>query len=107
MRLFKGHEIKQVLILLRGAGEALNFTQVSDQLKENVPEHVKERAREMAKQELARKLKELNMSMGDAKGYGKLYTAVQSHIARLYDLLESKLHARGLYGHASFAAARC
>ncbi|KAI0327509.1 hypothetical protein GY45DRAFT_1355662 [Cubamyces sp. BRFM 1775] len=72
MRLFKGHDIKQI----------------PDALKNDVPDHVKERAREMARQELARRLEELNMSAGEAKGYGVLFTAVEGHIAQLHDLLE-------------------
>ncbi|TFK81956.1 hypothetical protein K466DRAFT_501194 [Polyporus arcularius HHB13444] len=61
---------------------------IPDALKNDVPDHVKERAREMARQELARRLEELNMSAGDAKGYGSLLTAVEGHIAQLHDLLE-------------------
>lgn len=64
--------------------------QVSDALKNDVPDHVKERAREMARLELARRLEELNMSAGEAKGYGALFTAVEGHIASLHDLLESE-----------------
>jgi hypothetical protein len=45
----------------------------------------------MARQELERRLEELSMSMGDAKGYGQLLTAVQAHIATLHDLLEREL----------------
>lgn len=44
----------------------------------------------MAQKELERKLKELNMTIHDAKGYGLLLDAVQSHISSLVDLLESK-----------------
>ena len=66
----------------------LNSAQIPDALKNDVPDHVKERAREMARQELARRLEELNMSAGDAKGYGSLLTAVEGHIAQLHDLLE-------------------
>ncbi|TDL27843.1 hypothetical protein BD410DRAFT_781753 [Rickenella mellea] len=73
MRLFKGHEIKQV----------------SEELKQQVPDSIREQARKMAQEELKRKLEELNMSMGEAKGYGVLLNAVQSHIASLYDLLEN------------------
>ncbi|KZS88617.1 hypothetical protein SISNIDRAFT_417941 [Sistotremastrum niveocremeum HHB9708] len=73
MRLSKGHPINQV----------------SQKLKDDVPEEVKKRAREMAQAELARKLQELSMSTGDAKGYGRLLSAVQSHIASLHDLLEN------------------
>ena len=75
MRLFSGHEIKQV----------------SDELKKSVPSETVERAREMARQELARRLEELDMSSGDARGYSQLLTAVQAHIAQLHDLLESQL----------------
>ncbi|KAI0752632.1 AAA domain-containing protein [Daedaleopsis nitida] len=73
MRLFKGHDINQV----------------PDALKNDVPDHVKERAREMARQELARRLEELNMSAGEAKGYGSLLAAVEGNIAQLHDLLEN------------------
>ncbi|KZT08123.1 uncharacterized protein LAESUDRAFT_649814 [Laetiporus sulphureus 93-53] len=73
MRLFKGHDINQV----------------SDELKQDVPEHIKEQAREMARQELARRLEELDMSPGEAKGYGALLTAVEAHISQLHDLLEN------------------
>jgi len=73
MRLFKGHDIKQI----------------SDEAKTNVPDHIKEKAREMAQQELTRRLEELNMSAGDAKEYGSLLQEVQAHIAQLHDLLEN------------------
>ncbi|THH30493.1 hypothetical protein EUX98_g3701 [Antrodiella citrinella] len=73
MRLYQGHDINQV----------------SDKLKDEVPEHIKEQARELARQELARRLEELNMSNAEAKGYGALLEAVQSHIALLFDLLEN------------------
>lgn len=63
--------------------------QIPDALKNDVPDHVKERAREMARLELARRLEELNMSPGEAKGYGALFAAVEGHIASLHDLLES------------------
>ncbi|EPT01986.1 hypothetical protein FOMPIDRAFT_1119374 [Fomitopsis schrenkii] len=62
---------------------------VSDALKNNVPDHVKERAREMARQELARRLEELDLKVSEAKGYGALLGAVESHIATLHDLLEN------------------
>ncbi|KAJ7443890.1 AAA domain-containing protein [Mycena galericulata] len=71
-RLYKGGDIKQV----------------SDQLKEQVPDHVREKAREMARQELQRRLEELDMSSGEAAGYGQLLTATQAHMVSLYDLLE-------------------
>ncbi|KAI5120535.1 hypothetical protein M0805_004543 [Coniferiporia weirii] len=73
MRLFKGHDIKQV----------------SDKLKNDVPDSVREKAREMARQELERRLKELNMSIGEAKEYSNLLAEVQEHIAELFDLLEN------------------
>ncbi|KAH9924969.1 AAA domain-containing protein [Epithele typhae] len=73
MRLFKGHDINQI----------------SDALKNDVPDHVKDRAREMARQELARRLEELNLSAGEAKGYGSLLNAVDGHITQLHDLLEN------------------
>ncbi|KAJ7121114.1 AAA domain-containing protein [Mycena epipterygia] len=71
-RLYKGGDIKQV----------------SDALKEQVPDHVREKAREMARQELQRRLEELDMSAGEAAGYGQLLTATQAHLVSLYDLLE-------------------
>ena len=54
-----------------------------------MPDHVKEKAREMARQELARRLEELDMKVSEAKGYGALLGAVESHIATLHELLES------------------
>ena len=60
-----------------------------DALKDNVPEHVKERARQMAKDELARRLKELDMSAIDATMYANLLNATQAHMLSLHDLLES------------------
>ncbi|KAJ7768600.1 AAA domain-containing protein, partial [Mycena maculata] len=71
-RLYKGGDIKQV----------------SDELKEQVPDHVREKAREMARQELQRRLEELDMSAGEAAGYGQLLSATQAHMVSLYDLLE-------------------
>ncbi|KAH9931510.1 AAA domain-containing protein [Fomitopsis serialis] len=62
---------------------------VSDTLKNDVPDHVKEKAREMARQELARRLEELDMKVSEAKGYGALLSAVESHVATLHDLLEN------------------
>ena len=66
-----------------------SLSQVPDALKNSVPDHVKEKAREMARQELARRLEELDMKVGEAKGYVALLGAVESHIATLHDLLES------------------
>ena len=74
MRLFKGHDIKQV----------------SDKLKNDVPDHIKEQAREMAREELKRRLEELDMSAGEAKEYGSLLSEVEAHVIQLFDLLESK-----------------
>ncbi|KAF8508458.1 AAA domain-containing protein [Hysterangium stoloniferum] len=73
MRLFTGHNVKQV----------------SDELKEKVPDHIREQARQMAREELARRLEELNLSKNEAKGYSHLLGAVDSHISRLLDLLEN------------------
>jgi von Willebrand factor A domain-containing protein 8 len=42
----------------------------------------------MARQELERRLEELNMSSYDARGYGRILSAVETHIASLHDLLE-------------------
>ncbi|KAH8102169.1 AAA domain-containing protein [Cristinia sonorae] len=73
MRLYKGHEIKQI----------------PDKLKNDVPDHIREEARELARRELARRLEELNMSTAEARGYGALLEAVQPHITLLFDLLEN------------------
>lgn len=62
--------------------------QVSEAVKSQVPDDVKEKAREMARQELERRLEELNMSVSEAKGYGRLLTATQTHMLSLHDLLE-------------------
>ena len=43
----------------------------------------------MARQELERRLKELNMSAGEAKEYNALLAEVQAHITQLVDLFES------------------
>jgi von Willebrand factor A domain-containing protein 8 len=59
-------------------------------LKDDVPENIKAKAREMAQKELERQLRGLNMSVHDAKAYGLLLDAVQSHIASLVDLFDSK-----------------
>jgi len=64
--------------------------QVSDELKANVPDHIKEQAREMARAELARRLEELNMSRNEARGYQALYAAVETHVRRLVEVLESE-----------------
>lgn len=63
---------------------------MSDELKAQVPQHIKEKAQEMARAELARRLEELKMSQHEAKGYSSLLAAVDSHVARLHDLLESE-----------------
>jgi len=73
-RLFKNHEVNQI----------------PDSLKKDVPEHIQESARRMAQEELARRLEELNLSVGDATMYDRLLTSVQSHVAQLHDLLESR-----------------
>jgi len=73
-RLFKNHEIKQV----------------PDSVKKAVPEHIQERARRMAQEELARRLEELDLGVGDAMMYDRHLSSVHSHVAQLHDLLESK-----------------
>ena len=75
-------------------------------MKKDVPEHIKEKAREMAQQELARKLEELDMSLGEAKEYSALLNEVQSHIAQLHDLLESACHCP-IEGYYQRADAEC
>ena len=72
--MFKNHEIKQI----------------PDSLKKDVPEHIQENARRVAQEELARRLEELKLSAGDAAAYGRLLSSVQSHVAQLHDLLESR-----------------
>ena len=42
----------------------------------------------MARQELKSRLEELDMTIGEAKGYGDLLNAVQSQMLSLHDLLE-------------------
>ena len=44
----------------------------------------------MAQEELARRLEELNLSVGDAATYDRLLSSVQSHVAQLHDVLESR-----------------
>lgn len=46
----------------------------------------------MAQEELARRLKELNLSSGDAVMYDRHLSSVQPHVAQLHDLLESRRH---------------
>ena len=74
MRLFKGHNIKQI----------------SDKDKNSVPDHIKDQARQMAREELKRRLEELDMSAGEAKEYGGLLAEVEAHVNVLFELLESK-----------------
>ena len=74
MRLFKGHNIKQI----------------SDKDKDSVPDHIKDQARQMAREELKRRLEELDMSAGEAKEYGGLLAEVETHVNVLFELLESK-----------------
>ena len=71
-RLWKGGEIKQV----------------PDEMKKRVPDDIQEKAREMAREELKRRLEELDMSASEARGYGALLDATQTHMASLLDLLE-------------------
>ncbi|KAJ4500247.1 AAA domain-containing protein [Lentinula lateritia] len=72
-RLYKGGDIKQL----------------PETVKREVPEEIREKAREMARQELLRRLEELDMSEMEAKGYGQLLQATQSHMLSLFDLLEN------------------
>ncbi|KAI0786986.1 AAA domain-containing protein [Abortiporus biennis] len=62
---------------------------IPDALKNDVPDHIKEQAKKMAQEELARRLEELNMSLGEAKLYGQFLESVEPHIVRLHDLLEN------------------
>ncbi|KAF8830095.1 hypothetical protein HHX47_DHR2000623 [Lentinula edodes] len=63
--------------------------QLPETVKREVPEEIREKAREMARQELLRRLEELDMSEMEAKGYGQLLQATQSHMLSLFDLLEN------------------
>ncbi|KAE9393793.1 hypothetical protein BT96DRAFT_958988 [Gymnopus androsaceus JB14] len=72
-RFYKGGDIKQIPETAK---------------RDSVPEEIREKAREMARQELQRRLEELDMSAIEAKGYGQLLQATQSHMMSLYDLLE-------------------
>ena len=74
MRLFKGHNIKQI----------------SDKDKNEVPDHIKDQARQMAREELKRRLEELDMGAGEAKEYGGLLAEVEAHVNVLFELLESE-----------------
>ncbi|KAF7292707.1 hypothetical protein MIND_01168900 [Mycena indigotica] len=65
-----------------------NIKQVSDELKGQIPSHIRDKARAMAAQELKRRLEELDMSEGDAAGYGQLLAATSAHMVSLFDLLE-------------------
>ena len=51
----------------------------------------------MARQELTRRLEELNLTAGEAKGYGVLLDAVQAHIAQLHDLFERNVFCRTFF----------
>lgn len=61
---------------------------MSTELKEQVPEHIKEKARKMAQEEFAARLKELDMSAGDARQYDLLLTATQGHLSTLLNVFE-------------------
>lgn len=91
----KGHQIKQVC----NNPPSLTLTvevslQISQKLKDDVPDEIRKRAQEMAKEELRQRLKELDMSPGEAKGYGALFAACEAHIASLTDLLEREYSRR-------------
>ncbi|KAF5377791.1 hypothetical protein D9757_008075 [Collybiopsis confluens] len=62
--------------------------QLPEQARREVSEEIRAKAREMARQELQRRLEELDMSAMEAKGYGQLLQATQSHMVSLFDLLE-------------------
>lgn len=44
----------------------------------------------MARQELQRRLKDLDMTAADAKGYEAILASTQGHIYALHDLFERK-----------------
>ena len=46
----------------------------------------------MARQELQRRLEELDMSPAEARSYGELLAATQTHMLSLHDLLERELY---------------
>jgi len=71
-RFYKGGDIKQV----------------PDALKDAVPDEIREKAREMARRELKQRLEELDMSPGEARGYGQLLNATQAHMESLHNFLE-------------------
>lgn len=72
-RLYKGHDINQV----------------SQELKDAVPEEIKTQAREMARAELAEKLKQIDLTNGQASIYSQYYASVQSHVSQLVTFLDN------------------
>ncbi|GAA5867426.1 hypothetical protein JCM1840_002135 [Sporobolomyces johnsonii] len=73
MRLFKGHDVKQI----------------PDSLKADVPDEIKDRARDMARKELADKLKEIDLSSAQSQIYSRFHDAVSAHVQSLVSFLEN------------------
>lgn len=73
MRLYKGHDIRQV----------------PDSLKAQVPDEIKNRARDMARKELAEKLAEIDMSSAQASMYSRYHDHVISHVYQLVTFFEN------------------
>ncbi|GAA6012821.1 hypothetical protein JCM10207_005374 [Rhodosporidiobolus poonsookiae] len=74
-----------------------NIKQVSSALKADVPDEIKDRARDMARQELAEKLKQLDMTSGQASIYSRYHDAVAAHVHQLtafFENLEAKEEER-------------
>ncbi|GAA5962669.1 hypothetical protein JCM21900_006763 [Sporobolomyces salmonicolor] len=73
MRLFKGHDVKQI----------------PDSLKADVPDEIKDRARDMARKELAEKLAEIDLSSAQSQIYSRFHDAVSAHVQSLVSFLEN------------------
>jgi len=73
MRLYKGHDIRQV----------------PDGLKAQVPDEIQNRARDMARKELAEKLAEIDMTSAQASSYTLYHERVRAHVHQLVTFLES------------------
>lgn len=73
MRLYKGHDIRQI----------------PDGLKAQVPEEIQNRARDMARKELAERLAEIDMTSAQASMYTRYHEHVRSHVHQLVTFLES------------------
>ena len=74
---------------MRLAKKGQDIHQIPDSLKAQVPEEVKQAARDMARQELAKRLKELEMTSAQAGAYSHYYDAVSVHIQQLVTFLDN------------------